>query len=65
MQNSIRQPTLRLTASVASDDLVFVVAANANFMCMQLYAFDLVSNEYVNTGSLVDAGPVLWGDYAE
>jgi hypothetical protein len=56
---------LRLTASVASDDLVFVVAANANFMCMQLYAFDFPSQEYINTGSLVDSGPVLWGNYAE
>ena len=56
---------VRLSAAVAGDDLVFVVAANANFMCMQLYAYDVVGGEYVNTGALVDSGPVLWGDYAE
>lgn len=56
---------MRLTSTIASDDLVFAVTANANFMCMQLYAYDLVSNEYVNTGGLVGSGPVLWGEYAE
>jgi len=56
---------VRLTPTVAADDLVFVVCANANFMCMQLYAYEIVANEYVNTGSLVGSGPVLWGDYSE
>jgi hypothetical protein len=56
---------MRLTSSIATDDLVFAVAANANFMCMQLYAYDVVNNEYVNTGSLVGDGPILWGEYAE
>lgn len=56
---------MRLSASVAADDLVLVVAANANFMCMQLYAYSPVSDEYINTGSLIDSGPTLWGDYSE
>lgn len=56
---------VRLTSTIAADDLVFAIAANANYMCMNLYAFDIVNNEYVNTGALVDSGPVLWGDYAE
>lgn len=54
-----------MTSTVAGDDLVFVVAANANFMCMQLYAYDVTLGEYANTGALIDSGPVLWGEYAE
>lgn len=56
---------MRLTSTVAGDDLVFVIAANANFMCMNLYSYDVTSNEYVNTGALVGSGPILWGEYAE
>lgn len=56
---------LRLTSTVAGDDLVFAIAANANYMCMQCYAYDVVSDEYVNTGALVGSGPILWGEFAE
>lgn len=56
---------MRLTSTIAGDDLVFAIAANANYMCMQLYAYDVPSNEYVNTGSLIGSGPVLWGDFSE
>jgi hypothetical protein len=44
---------------------VFAIAANANYMCMQVYAYDVPSNEYVNTGALVGSGPILWGEFAE
>lgn len=56
---------VRLTSTIAADDLVFAIAANANYMCMHLYAYDVTNNEYVNTGAVVGGGPVLWGEYAE